>query len=113
MVSITNEPESEDVTKKVTINKIAIMETKVVQGNCSSNTNNAVGISPSVAAEILPPSAPSSINRAEFPKMLSQRKVNPVGTNNTPRINSRIVRPLEILAMNMPTNGDHEIHQAQ
>ena len=27
--------------------------------------------------------------------------------------NWRIVRPLEIRAMNMPTKGVHEIHQAQ
>lgn len=113
MVSITKEPESEDVTKKVTINKTATMETTVVQGNCSKSTKRAVGIWFNVAAEIAPPSPPNSINKAEFPKILSHRKVKPVGTNNTPKINSRMVRPLEILAMKIPTNGDHEIHQAQ
>lgn len=28
------------------------------------------------------------------------------------RMNSRTVRPLEVRAMNDPTNGDHAIHQA-
>ena len=30
-----------------------------------------------------------------------------------PTINSRILRPRETLAINIPTNGDQEIHQAQ
>ena len=32
---------------------------------------------------------------------------------NGSAMNSRIVRPREILAMNRPTNGAQEIHQAQ
>ena len=36
-----------------------------------------------------------------------------VGTNTTPKINSFIVRPLEIRAINVPTNGDQEIHHPQ
>ena len=35
------------------------------------------------------------------------------GTSTTENTNSRIVRPREIRARNMPTNGDQEIHQAQ
>ena len=42
-----------------------------------------------------------------------QKKVKTVGTSNTPSTNSRTVRPREMRAMNMPTNGDHEIHQPQ
>ncbi len=30
-----------------------------------------------------------------------------------PRMNCRIERPREMRAMNVPTNGDHEIHHAQ
>ena len=48
-----------------------------------------------------------------LPKAVIQKKVSKEGTNNTPRINSLILRPLDILAINIPTNGDHEIHQAQ
>src|SRR5699024_496068 len=36
----------------------------------------------------------------------------PDGTSATTMTNSRMVRPREILAMNMPTNGDQEIHHA-
>ncbi|MPM61519.1 hypothetical protein SDC9_108379 [bioreactor metagenome] len=35
------------------------------------------------------------------------------GTMVTPIINSLIVLPLDILAMNIPTNGIHAIHKAQ
>ena len=31
----------------------------------------------------------------------------------TTQINSLMVLPFEILAINIPTNGDHEIHHAQ
>jgi hypothetical protein len=44
---------------------------------------------------------------------VNQTKVSSAGTNSTPPMNSRIVRPREMRAMNMPTNGDQEIHQPQ
>ena len=50
---------------------------------------------------------------AELPKTVIQRKVKAVGTSSTPMMNSRTVRPREIRAMNIPTNGDQAIHQAQ
>ena len=36
-----------------------------------------------------------------------------LGTTSTPIANSRMVRPREMRARNMPTKGDQEIHQAQ
>ena len=36
-----------------------------------------------------------------------------MGTSSTPTTNWRMVRPREMRAMNMPTKGDQEIHQAQ
>ena len=53
------------------------------------------------------------LNKAALPMKPIQISVKPVGISNTPTINSRIVRPLDTLAMNIPTNGDHEIHHAQ
>ncbi len=50
---------------------------------------------------------------AVFPKTVIHRKVNSTGTSRTPVTNSRMVRPREIRAMNMPTKGDQEIHQPQ
>ena len=43
----------------------------------------------------------------------NQKKPKPVGAATTPTMNSRIVRPREMRATNMPTNGAQEIHQAQ
>ena len=40
-------------------------------------------------------------------------KVKPSGTSSTPTTNSRIVRPRDTRAMNMPTKGDQAIHQPQ
>ena len=42
-----------------------------------------------------------------------QMKLNMVGIIKTAPINSRMVLPLDILAMNNPTYGDQEIHHAQ
>ena len=42
-----------------------------------------------------------------------QIRVKPVGMNNTPTMNSRMVRPLDTRAINIPTKGDQEIHHAQ
>ncbi|MNL80570.1 hypothetical protein D3C87_2074600 [compost metagenome] len=50
---------------------------------------------------------------AVLPKMDSQASVKPKGTSITPKINSRIRRPREMRAMNMPTKGAQPIHQAQ
>ena len=60
-----------------------------------------------------PPSAVSSRYMALPPKMQSQKKARVVGTNITPTMNSRMVRPRLIRAMNIPTKGAQEIHQPQ
>ena len=113
IMSITNEPESDDVTKKVITNSVANNETIVAQGSLSKKTYNAVGMSERTAVEIALPGSLSSMKRAEFPNMLSQKNVKPAGMKSTPRMNSRIVLPLEILAINIPTNGDQDIHHPQ
>ena len=50
---------------------------------------------------------------AVLPNSVIHNRLKPVGTNKAPRMNSRIVRPREMRAMNRPTKGDQEIHQAQ
>ena len=47
------------------------------------------------------------------PTTANHRKPNPVGAATTPMMNSRIVRPREMRATNIPTKGAHETHQAQ
>jgi hypothetical protein len=45
--------------------------------------------------------------------MANQTKDTRLGTRTTKTTNCRMVRPFEIRATNMPTNGVHEIHHAQ
>ena len=47
------------------------------------------------------------------PTTANHRKPKPVGAATTPSTNSRMVRPREIRATNIPTNGAHEIHHDQ
>jgi len=47
------------------------------------------------------------------PKTVIHRVHASEGTISTETMNSRTVRPRETRAMNMPTKGDQEIHQAQ
>ena len=47
------------------------------------------------------------------PKIANHSRLTALGIRMTPATNSRIVRPRLIRAMNMPTNGVQEIHQAQ
>ena len=85
---------------------------KLLKGNCFKNTNKEVALSSKTAVEITPEFCNSNSN-ADPPKAAIQKKVINVGTNNTPNTNSRIVLPLDTRAMNIPTKGDHAIHQAQ
>ena len=60
MMSITSEPESDEVTKKVIINKVATSDIRVDQGICSSIINSAVGESSNaVSTKLMPLSASS------------------------------------------------------
>jgi len=46
------------------------------------------------------------------PKIANQTKKANIGANNTPPINSLILRPLEILVIKVATNRSQAIHQA-
>ena len=47
------------------------------------------------------------------PKIANQMVETPEGTTSTPAMNWRTERPREMRAMNRPTKGAHETHQAQ
>ena len=51
--------------------------------------------------------------KAVPPKMPNQITLTMLGTSSTPVTNCRMVRPRLIRAMNMPTNGVQDTHQAQ
>ena len=73
----------------------------------NSATSGLPAISPRSAAPV------SCRSIAAPPKTANHTKLTPLGISSTPTTNSRIVRPLEMRAMKVPTNGAHEIHHAQ
>src|SRR5699024_10407675 len=101
-MSMTSDPESEDVTKKKTTTRIATTLSTMPMGNTSKNWNSeAVLSTPSLTS-----SCPESAKNIEpDPKIVNQTRLAAVGARSTPRTNWRIVRPREMRAMNMPTNG--------
>ncbi len=110
---MTSDPESAEVTKKTATRAMARVEVTAVPGRYSRNLNRAVDKSVCTAFEMAPAACAMSKLMAVLPKTVIHRKVKPDGTNSTPIRNSRTVRPREMRAMNMPTNGDQAIHQAQ
>src|SRR5690554_1110718 len=109
--SITSAPESDDVTKKVTISTTVRKDVTADNGRCSNSLNSAIAVSACTAS--MSAVYPWTMIRcsAVSPKIENHRKVNSVGTSITPTMNSRIVRPRLILAMNRPTNGAHAMVQ--
>ena len=83
-----------------------------MSGKATSRSNRAVAtFSFTAAATSLVPSI--CVFSAAPPNVDIQKKDRSDGTSTTPTTNSRIVRPFETRAMNMPTNGAHEIHHPQ
>src|SRR5699024_1956446 len=83
-----------------------------VIGKASKVANNASSTS-LVTSSARPPPPKSSTCNAVPPNVTNQRIAIIEGMSNTPAINSRIVRPREIRAINNPINGAQDICQAQ
>ena len=106
---ITTVAESAAVTKKITTAMITTMAVSPESGRLSMMSNITFSPDPSI-----PRSTPSRFSLiAVPPKITYQATEIRDGTSTTTVTNWRMVRPLEILAMNMPMNGDQEIHHAQ
>jgi hypothetical protein len=110
---MTSDPESEDVTKNVITSSVARPPATAPSGNCSRRANIATVCPSSLYVASAAPFPWRELNIAAPPNVDSQSVENSDGRNSTPMTNSRTVRPFEIRAMNIPTNGDHEIHHAQ
>ena len=110
---MTNDAESELVTKKTTMRIRNRPESTGPPGRMLSIWNRAslVETAPSLSMKLLVPWICCQI--AVPPMTENHRAVIMVGTSMTPRMNSRMVRPREIRAMNTPTKGDQLIHQPQ
>ncbi len=92
---------------------IATVEVTPASGRYSKNLNRPTETSLATAVPRAPAAVPVSMKMAVLPNTVIQKKVNPAGMKSTAVTNSRTVRPREMRAMNMPTKGDQEIHQAQ
>lgn len=104
----TNVAESALVTKKEHNKTTAVNESNVPKGYWVITTKNAVDVSLMAKAAV---SGPRLIPIA--PKIENHRKEAKEGAKMTPMINSRIVLPFDIRAINTPTKGAQAIHQAQ
>src|SRR5680860_493465 len=109
---MTNEPESDDVIKNTNTSTIPIKEIIPVSGRFANiwKVAKLTSVKPSSASEPTPCWICSS---AAPPNALIHTAVITVGMSSTAMMNSRTVRPRETRAINMPTNGDQENHQAQ
>ncbi len=110
MVSITSEPESEDVTKNTITSTMPTKDVIWVSGSSLSITKSFTS-----SAASRTPSKPELMNwsMAVPPKAVIHSTDTSEGTSSTAMRNSRTVRPRLTLAMNMPTKGDQLIHHAQ
>ena len=104
----TKIPELADVMKKVHKRQIAMIEKIIPNGYSARTTNSAVSVT-SFALLIIP----ISRFNPKLPKIENQIKETIDGAMITPKTNSLIVLPLEILAIKVPTNGPQAIHHDQ
>src|SRR5699024_5318999 len=98
---MTMDAESAEVTKNTRIETIASTVVTVPSGRLWSISNNMASAEP----ESLNPMPVRSWYMDAPPKIKNQIEQTTAGTTMTTVTNSRKVRPREILAMNMPTNG--------
>ena len=113
-MSMTRPAESIEVMKKTMMIRIAIGATMAVSGRLSSKVNRAASVWPSsTTGPVMLPGSLRSISMPVRPMMEIHTTVKMDGRASTPPMNSRTVRPREMRAMNMPTNGDQQIVQAQ
>lgn len=107
-VPITIDAASAPETKKMPTRIITSRLLAVATGNsCRRPKSWPSGVSS-------PPSPPPSFSfMAVPPKIANQTRLTVLGTRMTPPTNCRMVRPRLMRAMNMPTKGVQEIHQAQ
>src|SRR5690625_1667652 len=111
MLSMTSEPEADEVMKNTSTSSTPRMGHIEASGRSVSIWNSASS-DLSTASTSSPTPADTGYCTAP-PKAVMQMVVTMSGIMSTAVMNSRTVRPRDTRAINMPTNGDHEIHQAQ
>ena len=96
---------------KTTSSRMAAADVMAEKGRSASIWNRTRDALPMPS-----PSSPSPVLNwaiAVLPNAVNQMMPIVTGANRTTAKYSRTVRPFEMRAMNMPTKGDQEIHQAQ
>ena len=110
----TYTPEFAEVMKNAHRETIATIDRSNPSGysfsTTKSPTSGVATASCKVSIAILPFSARLM---PRLPKIAPQMQDAIAGTRTTPRTNSRMVRPLEIRAINTPTNGAQAMNHAQ
>src|SRR5699024_1829830 len=110
IVPITTDAESAAVMKKMAKRPIKMRGVMLLYDKVSNSLN-------STASGEASPSNPSTplmeLTIYATPKTVKAKIRIKVGTPMVVRANSRKVRPREIFAINVPTNGVQVIHQAQ
>ena len=89
---------------------MATNDVNCAQGKVPSSTKSCV------SSDALAKSAPLPATICAMlasPKIVSHKMPSRLGAIMAPAMNSRTVRPNEMRAMNMPTNGAQLIHHAQ
>ena len=109
IVPITVDAESAVVMKNVASSTIVNTDTMPGHGSSSIKANSMASAVPS--PQIDRPVRSNSM--AVPPKMENHTSVSTDGTTTMPTTNSRMVRPREMRARNMPTNGVHDTHHTQ
>ena len=110
-VAITTDAASAPLMKNRAISRTQSAELSTGTGSASSAVNSdSSGVAKAPTMSALPPRWSSM---PVPPTTANQRNPKPVGAATTPITNSRIVRPREMRATNMPTKGAQETHQAQ
>ena len=109
MDPITGDAESAEVIKNVASRIMATMAAMVPPGREYSRSKSWRFASPSPHTERFSCSKWMAVP----PKILNHTTVTAAGMIITPTTNSRMERPREMRATNMPTKGLQEIHHAQ
>lgn len=103
--------ESADVIKKIASKQIIIIDITLLNGYLLNTIKTAVSGEAARSFTVSKLKLPAVL-KAIVPKTDSQIMVKAVGISTTPIMNSFIVLPLEILAINIPTNGVHAMNHA-
>src|SRR5215218_50563 len=110
---ITTEAASAPLMKNSATRIIEIIAVSQNSGNCCRVANSAAGWLAPASFERLDAAPVSCRLMAAPPRTENHTKLTTLGARMTPKTNSRMVRPREILAIKTPTNGAQLIHHAQ